>query len=672
MISDIKKRKPKTNLQTKQQLLVEVEELRTRLDATERRLQEANEILQVQITERKRAEEAFEKAQEYTESIVDTIREPLIVLTSDLKVISANRSFYETFQVAPEETEGILIFDVCNHQWDIPALRELLEKIVPQNTHFNNFEVDHAFPHIGRKRVLLNARRIYRKGKGTDRILLAFEDITDQKQTEEALKSSEKRYRRLFESAQDGILILDAETGQISDVNPFLVEMLGYSHEDFLGKKLWEIGVFKDIEASKTAFLELQGKGYVRYNDLPLETQDGRPMAVEFVSNVYLVNDHKVIQCNIRDITERKLIGEALQRAHNELEQKVEERTVELSEALSKIITMKDRLEAENIYFREERRTRGRFDNIIGQSDGLKYVLYRAEQVASMNTTVLILGETGTGKDLIATAIHNMSPRKKRALITVNCAALPGNLIESELFGREKGAFTGADIRRVGRFEIANGSTICLDEIGELPMELQVKLLRVIQHNEFERLGSSHTVKVDVRIIATTNRDLEEEVRKGRFRQDLYYRLNIFPITIPPLRQRKDDIPLMVQAFIDRYSRKLGKEITSIPKETMKKLQDYQWPGNVRELESIIERAVILCPGPVLQLTDKLEISSPQLSSAVRTLEETERNHILKILSETRWCIEGKDCAAAILGLHPSTLRARMQKLGIVRSKTKE
>jgi len=672
MISDIIKRKPKTSLQTKQQLLVEVEELRTRIAATERRLQEANEILQVQITERKRAEEAFEKAQEYTESIVETIREPLIVLTSDLKVISANRSFYETFQVAPEETEGILIFDVCNHQWDIPALRELLEEIVPQNTHFNNFEVDHAFPQIGRKRVLLNARRIYRKGKGTDRILLAFEDITDQKQTEEALKSSEKRYRRLFESAHDGILILDAKTGQISDVNPFLVEMLGYSHEDFLGKKLWEIGVFKDIEASKTAFLELQGKGYVRYNDLPLETQDGRPMAVEFVSNVYMVNDHKVIQCNIRDITERKLIGEALQRAHNELEQKVEERTVELSEALSEIKTMKDQLEAENIYFREERRTKGRFDNIIGQSDGLKYVLYRAAQVASMNTTVLILGETGTGKDMIAAAIHAMSPRKERPLITVNCAALPGNLIESELFGREKGAFTGADIRRVGRFEIAHGSTICMDEIGELPLELQVKLLRVIQYNEFERLGSSHTVKVDVRIIATTNRDLEEEVRNGRFRQDLYYRLNVFPITVPPLRQRKDDIPLMVQAFIDRYSRKLGKEITSIPKETMKALQDYPWPGNIRELESIIERAVILCSGPVLQLADKLVISSPPLSSAVRTLEETERNQILKILSEARWLIEGKNGAAAILGLHPSTLRARMQKLGIVRPETKE
>ena len=520
--------------------------------------------------------------------------------------------------------------------------------------------------------MLLNARRIYREGKGTDRILLALEDITDQKQSEEALKISETRYRRLFETAQDGILILDAETGQISDVNPFLVEMLGYSHEDFLGKKLWEIGPFKNIEASKAAFLELQSKGYVRYEDLPLETKDGRPIAVEFVSNVYLVNHHKVIQCNIRDITERKLIAEALQKAHNELERRVEERTVELRTALSEIKTLKDQLEAENIYFRQEIKMKHQFDHILGQSDGLKYVLYRAEQVAPTNTTVLILGETGTGKELIAAAIHNMSPRKDRPLITVNCAALPANLMESELFGREKGAFTGADTRQVGRFEVANGSTLCLDEIGELPLEVQAKLLRAIQHNEFERLGSSHTIKVDVRIVATTNRNLEEEVRKGRFRQDLYYRLNVFPITVPPLRQRKEDIPLLVQAFIERYSRKLGKQITSIQKETMKALQDYPWPGNVRELESVIERAVILCPGPVLQLADKLEISSLPLSSTVRTLEEMERNQILKILSETRWRIEGKDGAAAILGLHPSTLRARMHKLGILRPETKE
>ena len=666
------KRKPKTNLQTKQKSLLEVEELRTRLDATERRLQETQEILQAEVTERKRTEETFEKAQKYTESIVETIREPLLVLTPDLKVISANHSFYKTFQVTPHEIEGRFVYSIGNHSWDTPALRELLEEIVPQNTHFNNFEVDHTFPSIGRKIVLLNARRLYWKGKGTDKILLVFEDITDQKQTEEALKSSEKRYRRLFETARDGILILDAETGQISDVNPFLTEMLGYSHEDFLGKKLWEIGAFKDIEASKATFEELQSKGYVRYNDLPLETKDGRPIAVEFVSNVYQVNHHKVIQCNIRDITKRKLLGEALQKSHNELEQHVEERTVELRKALSEIKTMKDQLEAENIYFRHENRMNHRFEHILGQSDGLKYVLYRAEQVAPSNTTVLILGETGTGKELIAAVIHNLSPRKERPLITVNCAALPGNLIESELFGREKGAFTGADTRQVGRFEIAHGSTLCLDEIGELPIELQAKLLRVIQHNEFERLGSSHTVKVDVRIVATTNRNLEEEVRNGRFRQDLYYRLNVFPITVPPLRQRKDDITLLVRSFVERYARKLGKQITSIPKKTMKALQDYPWPGNVREMESIIERAVILCPGQVLQLADKLDVLSPLLSSTVRTLEETERNQILKILSEAQWRIEGKDGAAAILGLHPSTLRARMHKLGIVRPETKE
>ncbi|MBI4764862.1 MAG: sigma 54-interacting transcriptional regulator [Deltaproteobacteria bacterium] len=547
------------------------------------------------------------------------------------------------------------------------------------------------------KEIAKTKQELLREMEGLRKKLKAakrrIQDLANQKQTEERLKISETRYRRLFETARDGILILDAETGQITDVNPFLIEMLGYSYEDFLGKKLWEIGPFKDMDASKPTFLDLQSKGYVRFEDLPLETIDGRSIAVEFVSNVYLVNHQRVIQCNIRDITERKLLAEALQKAHNELERRVEERTFELRraneqlgqeikerqlaeeslrKALSEIKVLKDQLEAENIYFRQENKMRHGFDHILGQSDGLKYVLYRVEQVAPQDTTVLILGETGTGKELIAAAIHNLSPRRDRPLIIVNCAALPANLIESELFGREKGAFTGADTRQVGRFEIAHGSTLCLDEIGELPLELQAKLLRVIQYNEFERLGSSQTIKVDVRLVATTNRNLAEEVQKGRFRQDLYYRLNVFPITVPPLRQRKEDIPLLVQAFTERYARKLGKEITSIQKETMKALQDYPWPGNIRELESIIERAVILCPGPVLQLADKLEISSPPLSSVVRTLEETERNQILKTLSETRWRIEGKEGAAAILGLHPSTLRARMHKLGIIRPEMKK
>ncbi len=391
--------------------------------------------------------------------------------------------------------------------------------------------------------------------------------------------------------------------------------------------------------------------------------------AKDFISKPF---DLLELQTRIHNLLEVRLLYKKIENYNIVLEQRVEERTLELRTALSEIQAMKDQLETENIYFRHENKMQHLFANIIGQSDGLKYVLYRAEQVAPANTTVLILGETGTGKELIAAAIHNMSPRKDRPLITVNCAALPGNLIESELFGREKGAFTGADSRQVGRFEVANGSTLCLDEIGELPLELQAKLLRVIQHNEFERLGSSHTIKVDVRIVATTNRDLEEEIRKGRFRQDLYYRLNVFPITVPPLRLRKEDIPPMVQAFVERYSRKLGKHITSIQKETLQALQEYSWPGNVRELESIIERAMILCPGPVFQLTDRLDTHSHPLSSPARTLEETERNQIVKILSETRWHIEGKEGAAAILGLNPSTLRARMHKLGIVRPETKE
>jgi len=595
--------------------------------------------------------------------MVETMNEGAVTLASDGTILYCNQRFADIVKGSLEKVIGSSIYQYIVST-DLPLFKTLVERGLKGNS-----QGELALQAGGKNSVpvLLSITALQRTDTPGS-VCAVMVDITERKQMEETLKISETRYRRLFEAAQDGILILDAETGQIVDVNPFVLELLGYSHEELLGKKLWEIGTFKDIEASKATSSELKSKGYVRYHDLPLETKEGRKIAVEFVSNVYLVNHHKVIQCNIRDITERKLTAEALIKSHHDLERQA----VELRTALSEIKTMKDQLEIENIYFRQENKMKHRFENILGHSDGLKYVLYRAEQVAPQNTTVLILGETGTGKELIAAAIHNLSPRKDRALITVNCAALPANLIESELFGREKGAFTGADTRRVGRFEVANGSTLCLDEIGELPLELQGKLLRVIQHNEFERLGSPHTIKVDVRIVATTNRNLEEEIQKGRFRQDLYYRLNVFPITVPPLRQRKEDIPLLVQAFTERYARKLGKEITSIQKETMKDLQDYPWPGNVRELESIIERAVILCPGSVLHLADKLEISSPPHSSVVRNLEETERNQILKILSETRWRIEGKDGAAAILGLHPSTLRARMQKLGIVRPETKK
>jgi formate hydrogenlyase transcriptional activator len=651
---------------TRQQLLDELQEITSRMMEAEETLRaiRSGEVdgLVVSTAEGDRVFTLMGAEHPYR-VMVETMNEGAVTLASDGTILYCNQSFADIIKESLEKIIGSSIYQYISST-DLPLFKALVEQGLKGN---GKGELVLQAGSENSAPVLLSVSAVQRTDM-PDTVCAVIVDITERKKMEEVLKISESRYRRLFEAAQDGILILEAETGQIMDVNPFLLEMLGYSLEELLGKKLWEIGTFRDIEASKATSSALKSKGYVRYHDLPLETKEGRQIAVEFVSNVYLVNHHKVIQCNIRDTTKRKLTAEALIKSHNQLERQA----VELQTALSEIQTLKDQLEVENIYFRQENKLKHQLDHILGQSDGLKYVLYRAEQVASQNTTVLILGETGTGKELIAAAIHNLSPRKDRALITVNCAALPANLIESELFGREKGAYTGADTRRVGRFEVAHGSTLCLDEIGELPLELQSKLLRVIQHNEFERLGSSQTIKVDVRIVATTNRNLEEEVRNGRFRQDLYYRLNVFPITVPPLRQRKEDIPILVQAFTDRYAKRLGKQITSIQKETMKALQDYPWPGNIRELESIIERAVILCPGPVLQLADKLEISSPPLSIAVRTLEESERNQILKTLSETRWRIEGKDGAAAILGLHSSTLRARMHKLGIVRPKIEE
>jgi transcriptional regulator with GAF, ATPase, and Fis domain len=303
---------------------------------------------------------------------------------------------------------------------------------------------------------------------------------------------------------------------------------------------------------------------------------------------------------------------------------------------------------------------------MVGESAALRYVLFKIAEVAPTESTVLITGETGTGKELVARAIHDASGRRDRPLVKVNCAALSPSLIESEFFGHEKGAFTGASARKIGRFELADGATIFLDEIGELPTELQVKLLRVIQEGEFERLGSSNTIKADVRIIAATNRNLDLEVKKGVFREDLWYRLNVFPITVPPLRQRREDIALLVEHFASRFSKKLGKEITSVSPATLKSLRDYSWPGNVRELANVIERAVISSRGSTLVIgRDFTEPAADKLLQANKTLEELERDYILRILNETGWRIEGQQGAARILGINPSTLRARIVKLGI-------
>ncbi len=328
----------------------------------------------------------------------------------------------------------------------------------------------------------------------------------------------------------------------------------------------------------------------------------------------------------------------------------------------------KARLSAHNDYLLEEIKTTHNFEEIVGESPAITAVFHSIAQVAPTDATVLISGETGTGKELIARAIHSMSDRRDRVLVKVNCAAIPAGLIESEMFGHEKGAFTGALSRKIGRFELADRGTIFLDEVGEIPLELQSKLLRVLQEGEFERLGSTVTNAVDVRIIAATNRDLAEAVEKREFRADLFYRLNVFPILLPALRDRGEDIPLLVKHFVSKYGTKMGKQIESVSQAAIEHFKTYAWPGNIRELENVIERAMILSQGTALELGDSLPRSNPSRNgSGTPTLRELERSHILTVLDLTNWRVSGDAGAAEILGLKPTTLEARMKKLDITR-----
>jgi transcriptional regulator with GAF, ATPase, and Fis domain len=379
----------------------------------------------------------------------------------------------------------------------------------------------------------------------------------------------------------------------------------------------------------------------------PTEFRDGRPVRWVGV---------------IRNITERKQADEQLRRA------------------LQQVQELKAELEAENVVLRAEIASTGATAEVIGKSAALKQVLQEVEQVAGTNAPVLITGETGTGKELVARAIHRASPRRERLLVMVNCAALAPTLVESELFGHEKGAFTGAGARRIGRFERAHTGTLLLDEVGELAPDVQAKLLRVLQTGEFERVGSSETVRVDVRVIAATNRDLEHEVKRGRFRQDLYYRLGVFPIHVPPLRERREDIPLLAGYLVEKKGAALGKRVDRIPRRTMEVLTAYDWPGNVRELENVIERALILSRGPALVVDSALvgvaedRGGTPPTArpagagdATVTSLAKTERAHILLVCEACGWRIKGPGAAAERLGLNPSTLYFRMKKLGIKR-----
>lgn len=477
-------------------------------------------------------------------------------------------------------------------------------------------------------------------------------DISEQHEAEVARQQSEELFRSMADTAPV-MIWLSGEDKQCTYLNKQWIEFTGVSAEEQLGSG-WVLAIHPD---DRDRVFDIYANAFNERTTFEMEYQlrrhDGEYRWIFDTGAPRFSSGHVFLGYigSCIDITERK------------------ESEVKLHDANEQLQQLKNQLEAENVYLQQELQLDSTFGEIVGQSDAIKYVLFKVTQVAPTNATVLITGETGTGKELVARAIHGASSRKGRAFIKVNCGALAPSLIESELFGHEKGAFTGAGARKLGRFELANGGTIFLDEIGELPLELQVKLLRVIQENEFERLGGTKTIKADVRIIAATNRNLKTEVENGNFREDLWYRLNVYPITVPPLRQRKEDIPLLVEHFVNAYAKKFGKTITSISPRALQTFQNHSWPGNVRELANSIERAVIHAKGNVLHSIDRFEGVSEEPPFSAKTLEEVEREYIVRTLENTGWRIEGPHGAANILGLNPSTLRTRMVKLGIQRAK---
>jgi PAS domain S-box-containing protein len=459
---------------------------------------------------------------------------------------------------------------------------------------------------------------------------------------EKTLGESERRYRDLYEEAPIAYVLEDLESRFIS-ANRAAMRILGVKPEEVIGTV--GISLVPDTPDAqrrvKEAFASI-GRG-TDTSGVVLELRrkdDGRPIWIQWWSKPE--PDGKYTRTMFVDITDRVLM---------EQEQA--------------------RLKAQNLYLQEEIKSVHNFEEVVGRSPSLLRVLEKVDLVARTDSTVLITGETGTGKELIARALHSASRRRDKPLIKLNCAALPIGLVESELFGHEKGAFSGALQRRVGRFELANGGTIFLDEIGEMPLDVQVKVLRVLQEREFERVGGAETLKVDVRVIAATNRDLGKAVRGREFREDLFYRLNVFPVELPPLRDRKSDIPLLVRYFIDKYAVRVDRRIESVEADTIRRLAGYHWPGNVRELQNLIERALILSTTPELRIEPEIfAAATPPMApatSAAKDLDTMQREHILEALHDASWVVEGDRGAARQLGLHPNTLRSRMKKLGIRR-----
>jgi PAS domain S-box-containing protein len=476
----------------------------------------------------------------------------------------------------------------------------------------------------------------------------------------------------ILEAVGDGIYGLDVD-GNITFANPAAMRLTGYPSDALIGHSLHELHMYARWDGSPYHFIETgiyqtlkQGTASQSDRDV-FWRHSGDHLAVSWTCTpIKRGGEVTGAVLAFRDVTQRKRQEHALR------------------EALAEVETLRDRLQAENAYLQAEVRNEGRFDSIVGESPALKEVLDQIDQVAPTNSSVLIIGESGTGKEAMARAIHDLSPRRDRPLIKVNCGAITPTLIESELFGHDKGAFTGASRQRQGHFELADGGTIFLDEVGELPPDAQVKLLRVLQEHEISRLGSEKAITVDVRVIAATNRDLVEMVEGGQFRMDLFYRLNVFPLTVPPLRERREDIPLLVAKFLADQARALGRSFSRVSEDGMRLLMEYHWPGNIRELQNVIERAAILARDKVVPIAPHLVTSgivgtmgdtpvanmgTVDQEEAFVSLAESEARYIRRVLEHTGWAIAGRGGAAEILDLPASTLRSRMKKLGIERGR---
>ena len=602
------------------------------------------------ISQHRQVEEAQKQSEERFVKSFRANPQPMSLTTlAEGRYLDVNESFLAMSGYKRDEVIGRTSIEL--NIWETPAHRAYFVQKLNERGSVVNLETRFRTKD-GSQRVLLSSAEKFDVA-GEACLLVASSDVTERVAAQKALRESEARFRHMADSAPVMIWVSGPDK-QCTYVNKQWLDFKGRMMEDELGSG-WAEGIHpEDFERSfqtyTSSFDERKSFGM----EYRLRRKDGDYRWIYDTGTPHFSADNVFLGYigSCVDITEVKESEVKLRQAHEELKE------------------LKNQLEAENVYLQEALQLDPTFGEIVGQSDAIKYVLFKVTQVAPTDTTVLITGETGTGKELVARAIHGASSRKDRPLIKVNCGALAPSLIESELFGHERGAFTGAGARKLGRFELAKGGTIFLDEIGELPLELQVKLLRVIQEGEFERLGGTKTIKTDVRIIAATNRNLKVEVENGNFREDLWYRLNVYPITVPPLRQRKEDIPLLVEHFVNGYAKKFGKIITSISPRALQTFQTHSWPGNVRELANAIERAVIHAKGSVLHSIDRFEETVEEPPFSAKTLEDVEREYIIRTLENTGWRIEGPHGAANILGLNPSTLRTRMIKLGIQRRAT--